>query len=80
MAGMFGIVQIVGIVDNAFDVAFVVAHFHVRFKDIFTHVFMICYLSVHGAAVFCLLVGEGIHSQCGSADSLFGRSILFLVG
>ena len=40
MACMFGIMQIIGIVDNALDVALIVAHFHFGFKNVF-HIFHI---------------------------------------
>jgi hypothetical protein len=35
VTGVLGVVQVVGVVYYALDVAFVVAHFHARFKDIF---------------------------------------------
>ena len=35
VTGMLCIVQVIGIVDDAFDVAFVIAHFHACFKDVF---------------------------------------------
>lgn len=34
MAGVFDVMQIVGVVYYALDVALIVAHFHCRFKDI----------------------------------------------
>ena len=36
---VLGIVEVVGIVHNAFDVAFVIAHLHTGFKNVFIHVF-----------------------------------------
>ena len=59
---MFGIVEVVGIVDNAFDVALVVANLHTGFKTVFAHSFR--YFAILKIRSF-----SNIHIQCGSAGS-----------
>ena len=53
VACMLSVMEVVGIVDNALDVAFVVAHLHEGFKNIFAHnsLFLIFYLA-RSAQVF----------------------------
>ena len=59
---MFGIVEVVGIVDNAFDVALVVANLHTGFKTVFAHSFRYFVISIFRSF-------SNIHIQCGSAGS-----------
>ena len=39
VTGMLGVVQVVGIVDDTFDVALVVAHLHTGFENVLSHIF-----------------------------------------
>ena len=41
VARVLRIVQVVRIVDDTLDVAFIVAHFHAGFKNIFTHSYFV---------------------------------------
>ena len=68
VACMLCIVEVVGIVDNAFDVALVVANLHAGFKDI-----------VHGSNGR-LWVFSDIRNRSDSAGSCDGRSTPSSVG
>ena len=41
MTGMLDIVLVVGVVDNALKVTFIVAYLHLQFKDVISHGFIV---------------------------------------
>ena len=78
MTCMLDIMLIIGIVDNALKVAFIVAHLHLQFKYVFFHILQI-YSFLFSFKNLTVSVSN-IHIRCGNTGISWGRSMLSSAG